>query len=113
MIITFLYTTVLINEVTVLIVCDLHLCMTSRTGCLPILIQLLHGDASEIISTSFCTSSDSDSTHTTSLSRADPESRSRASAALHNIVHSHPDDKRLHRLINTPTTTPPILTTHT
>lgn len=49
-------------------------------GCLPLLIQLLHG-------------SDKDSS-LLGNTRGSKAARARASAALHNIVHSHPDDKR-------------------
>jgi adenomatosis polyposis coli protein len=45
-------------------------CIAMRqSGCLPLLVQLLHGD--EV-----------------------PQTRQRAARALHNLVHSHPDDKR-------------------
>lgn len=50
------------------------------SGCLPLLIQLLHG-------------SDKDSA-LLGNTRGSKAARARASAALHNIVHSHPDDKR-------------------
>ena len=50
------------------------------TGCLPLLIQLLHG-------------SDKDS-GLLGNTRGSAAARARASAALHNIVHSNPDDKR-------------------
>lgn len=50
------------------------------TGCLPLLIQLLHG-------------SDKDS-GLLGNTRGSSAARARASAALHNIVHSNPDDKR-------------------
>ena len=50
------------------------------TGCLPLLIQLLHG-------------SDKDS-GLLGNTRGSKCARARAAAALHNIVHSHPDDKR-------------------
>jgi adenomatosis polyposis coli protein len=49
-------------------------------GCMPLLIQLLHG-------------SDKDSA-LLGNTRGSKEARARAAAALHNIVHSHPDDKR-------------------
>ena len=49
-------------------------------GCLPLLIQLLHG-------------SDKDS-GLLGNTRGSAAARARASAALHNIVHSNPDDKR-------------------
>lgn len=45
-------------------------CIAMRqSGCLPLLVQLLHGDEA-------------------------PSTRGRAARALHNLVHSHPDDKR-------------------
>ena len=47
---------------------------------MPLLIQLLHG-------------SDKDSA-LLGNTRGSKSARARASAALHNIVHSHPDDKR-------------------
>ena len=50
------------------------------TGYLPLLIQLLHG-------------SDRDS-GLLGNTRSSKAARARAAAALHNIVHSHPDDKR-------------------
>lgn len=49
-------------------------------GCLPLLIQLLHG-------------SDKDS-GLLGNTRGSTDARARASRALHNIVHSNPDDKR-------------------
>ena len=52
----------------------------SDTGCMPLLIQLLHG-------------SDKDSGLLGNM-RGSKAARARAAAALHNIVHSHPDDKR-------------------
>ncbi|CAI9721723.1 adenomatous polyposis coli protein-like isoform X2 [Octopus vulgaris] len=56
-------------------------CIAMRqSGCLPLLIQLLHG-------------SDKDSS-LLGNTRGSKAARARASAALHNIVHSHPDDKR-------------------
>ncbi|XP_071115935.1 adenomatous polyposis coli protein-like isoform X2 [Haliotis cracherodii] len=56
-------------------------CIAMRqSGCLPLLIQLLHG-------------SDKDS-GLLGNTRGSKAARARASAALHNIVHSHPDDKR-------------------
>ncbi|XP_072137485.1 LOW QUALITY PROTEIN: adenomatous polyposis coli protein-like [Mobula birostris] len=51
-----------------------------QSGCLPLLIQLLHGN-------------DKDSV-LLGNSRGSKEARARASAALHNIIHSQPDDKR-------------------
>lgn len=50
------------------------------SGCLPLLIQLLHG-------------SDKDS-GLLGNTRGSSAARARAAAALHNIVHSNPDDKR-------------------
>ena len=50
------------------------------SGCLPLIVQLLHG-------------SDKDS-GLLGATRGGRAARARASAALHNIVHSHPDDKR-------------------
>ncbi|KAK3578393.1 hypothetical protein CHS0354_025487 [Potamilus streckersoni] len=56
-------------------------CIAMRqSGCLPLLIQLLHG-------------SDKDSS-LLGNTRGSKAARARAAAALHNIVHSHPDDKR-------------------
>ncbi|XP_052063943.1 adenomatous polyposis coli protein-like isoform X1 [Mytilus californianus] len=56
-------------------------CIAMRqSGCMPLLIQLLHG-------------SDKDSA-LLGNTRGSKEARARAAAALHNIVHSHPDDKR-------------------
>ncbi|KAK7095933.1 hypothetical protein V1264_005287 [Littorina saxatilis] len=56
-------------------------CIAMRqSGCLPLLIQLLHG-------------SDKDS-GLLGNTRGSAAARARASAALHNIVHSNPDDKR-------------------
>ncbi|XP_063880746.1 adenomatous polyposis coli protein-like isoform X3 [Scylla paramamosain] len=50
-------------------------CVAMRqSGCLPLLIQLLHGGDGDVAPTR--------------------ETRLRAAQALHNIVHSHPDDKR-------------------
>jgi len=43
------------------------------TGCLPLLVQLLHAPDS------------------------DADTRQRAAQVLHNMVHSHPDDKRSRR----------------
>lgn len=55
-------------------------CIAMRqSGCLPLLVQLLHG-------------SDKDSV--LGNTRGRKTARARAAAALHNIVHSHPDDKR-------------------
>ncbi|OWF52755.1 adenomatous polyposis coli homolog [Mizuhopecten yessoensis] len=56
-------------------------CIAMRqSGCMPLLIQLLHG-------------SDKDS-GLLGNTRGSKAARARAAAALHNIVHSHPDDKR-------------------
>lgn len=61
-------------------------CIAMRqSGCLPLLIQLLHGN-------------DKDSL-LLGNSRGSKEARARASAALHNIVHSQPEDKRGRREI--------------
>ncbi|XP_064153235.1 adenomatous polyposis coli protein-like isoform X2 [Anguilla rostrata] len=61
-------------------------CIAMRqSGCLPLLIQLLHGN-------------DKDSV-LLGNSRGSKDARARASAALHNIVHSQPDDKRGRREI--------------
>ena len=47
---------------------------------MPLLIQLLHGNESEA--------------SLLGNTRGSKAARERAAAALHNIVHSHPDDKR-------------------
>ncbi|KAL6096402.1 apc [Pungitius sinensis] len=61
-------------------------CIAMRqSGCLPLLIQLLHGN-------------DKDSL-LLGNSRGSKEARARASAALHNIVHSQPEDNRGQREI--------------
>lgn len=61
-------------------------CIAMRqSGCLPLLIQLLHGN-------------DKDSV-LLGNSRGSKEARARASAALHNIIHSQPEDKRGRREI--------------
>ena len=61
-------------------------CISMRqSGCLPLLIQLLHGN-------------DKDSV-LLGNSRGSKEARARASAALHNIIHSQPDDTRGRREI--------------
>ena len=54
--------------------------MFASIGCLPLLIQLLHGSDTE--------------NGLLGKTRGSKAARARASAALHNIVHSHPDDKR-------------------
>ncbi|XP_077993311.1 adenomatous polyposis coli protein-like [Glandiceps talaboti] len=55
-------------------------CIAMRqSGCLPLLIQLLHGpDKDSLLGDT----------------RGSKEARARAAAALHNIVHSHPEEKR-------------------
>ncbi|XP_002738523.2 adenomatous polyposis coli protein [Saccoglossus kowalevskii] len=59
---------------------SLDSCIAMRqSGCLPLLIQLLHGpDKDSLLGDT----------------RGSKEARVRAAAALHNIVHSHPDEKR-------------------
>lgn len=61
-------------------------CLAMRqSGCLPLLIQLLHGCDSEaggLLGGG------------TGAGRGSAAARARAAAALHNVVHSHPDDKR-------------------
>ncbi|XP_067127474.1 adenomatous polyposis coli protein-like isoform X4 [Centruroides vittatus] len=60
-------------------------CIAMRqSGCLPLLIQLLHGGERD-------TSIDEDPRLFRQVVR---DARRRASQALHNIVHAHPDDKR-------------------
>lgn len=55
-------------------------CIAMRqSGCLPLLIQILHGNPQDDDNVS---------------READREARRNASQALHNIVHAHPDDKR-------------------
>ncbi|XP_070536754.1 adenomatous polyposis coli protein-like isoform X3 [Ptychodera flava] len=55
-------------------------CIAMRqSGCLPLLIQLLHGPEKDSL---------------LGDTRGSKEARARAAAALHNIVHSHPDEKR-------------------
>ncbi|XP_071941966.1 adenomatous polyposis coli protein-like isoform X2 [Antedon mediterranea] len=49
-----------------------------QSGCLPLLINLLHGPEDSLMGDP----------------RASKEARSRAGAALHNVVHSHPDEKK-------------------
>ncbi|XP_074424752.1 adenomatous polyposis coli protein-like isoform X3 [Larus michahellis] len=62
-------------------------CIAMRqSGCLPLLIQLLHGN-------------DKDSV-LLGNSRGSKEACARASAALHNIIHSQPDDKRARQEIH-------------
>ncbi|XP_064596590.1 adenomatous polyposis coli protein-like isoform X2 [Liolophura sinensis] len=56
-------------------------CIAMRqSGCMPLLIQLLHGSDKE--------------SGLLGNTRGSKPARARAAAALHNIVHSHPDDKR-------------------
>ena len=55
-------------------------------GCLPLLIQLLHGtDREQVLS---------EQRSSANVKWAVREARRRASQALHNIVHAHPDDRR-------------------
>uniref|UniRef100_T1J0P6 Adenomatous polyposis coli protein n=1 Tax=Strigamia maritima TaxID=126957 RepID=T1J0P6_STRMM len=55
-------------------------CVAMRqSGCMPLLIQLLYGGDKESSGSDAC---------------SNREVRMRASKALHNIVHAHPDDKR-------------------
>lgn len=85
-------------------------CIAMRqSGCLPLLIQLLHGnDKDSLLLGSGCRGAP----HLPpgpfysrppfcclGNSRGSKEARARASAALHNIVHSQPDDKRGRREI--------------
>ncbi|XP_076324629.1 adenomatous polyposis coli protein-like isoform X1 [Tachypleus tridentatus] len=61
-------------------------CVAMRqTGCLPLLVQLLHGNEKD------ASSSEQD---TNIIRQTVRQTRKQASQALHNIVHSHPDDKR-------------------
>lgn len=96
-------------------------CIAMRqSGCLPLLIQLLHGNdkdslllgnhsfcsypswevyvlqlcVSSILYLSCCWCNMHHYSHLSGNSRGSKEARARASAALHNIVHSQPDDKR-------------------
>lgn len=55
-------------------------------GCLPLLIQLLHGTEREQVL--------SEQRSSANVKWAVREARRRASQALHNIVHAHPDDRR-------------------
>ena len=60
-------------------------CLAMRqSDCLPLLIQLLHG----------CDSDASGLLGGTGAGRGSAAARARAAAALRNVVHSHPDDKR-------------------
>lgn len=101
-------------------------CIAMRqSGCLPLLIQLLHGNDKDSLLLGGCAvlpSPPPDHPHTSlphlscrksirlsrchlsppalpGNSRGSKEARARASAALHNIVHSQPDDKRGRREI--------------
>ncbi|XP_076331220.1 uncharacterized protein LOC143236692 isoform X2 [Tachypleus tridentatus] len=61
-------------------------CIAMRqTGCLPLLVQLLHGNEND---------SSSSEEETNLINQTVQKTRKQASLALHNIVHSHPDDKR-------------------
>ncbi|XP_022246013.1 adenomatous polyposis coli homolog isoform X2 [Limulus polyphemus] len=61
-------------------------CIVMRqTGCLPLLVQLLHGSEKN-------TSSDEQDTNI--IRQRIHKTRKQATQVLHNIVHSHPDDKR-------------------
>lgn len=51
----------------------------TNLGCLPLLIQLLHGPERDFL---------------LGEPREGQEARARASTALHNIVHSHPDEAK-------------------
>ncbi|XP_015927077.1 adenomatous polyposis coli protein isoform X2 [Parasteatoda tepidariorum] len=63
-------------------------CIAMRqSGCLPLLIQLLHGSERDQVSVAEQRSSEN-------VKWAVREARRRASQALHNIVHAHPDDRR-------------------
>ncbi|KAG8195400.1 hypothetical protein JTE90_001412 [Oedothorax gibbosus] len=63
-------------------------CIAMRqSGCLPLLIQLLHGSEPNQPITEAQSSSEN-------VTWAVREARRRASQALHNIVHAHPDDRR-------------------
>ncbi|XP_055953472.1 adenomatous polyposis coli protein-like [Argiope bruennichi] len=62
-------------------------CIAMRqSGCLPLLIQLLHGSEGDQLLTEQRSSEN--------VKWAVREARRRASQALHNIVHAHPDDRR-------------------
>lgn len=60
------------------------------TGCLPLLIQLLHGATEKEASSPTEESAEEQR-------RVMRELRLRASQALHNVVHAHPDDKHSRR----------------
>lgn len=87
-------------------------CIAMRqSGCLPLLIQLLHGNDKDslLLGNAFSPAPVALPVSVTFLltivfcrpgnSRGSKEARARASAALHNIVHSQPDDKRGRREI--------------
>lgn len=93
-------------------------CIAMRqSGCLPLLIQLLHGNDKDSLLLGECAVPLSPNPQLLRLfpplasrcflpfnttqgnSRGSKEARARASAALHNIVHSQPDDKRGRREI--------------
>lgn len=92
-------------------------CIAMRqSGCLPLLIQLLHGNDKDslLLGPPFISSPYLTGTFISHIcpvatltpfclslgnSRGSKEARARASAALHNIVHSQPDDKRGRREI--------------
>ncbi|XP_054706506.1 uncharacterized protein LOC129216321 [Uloborus diversus] len=62
-------------------------CIAMRqSGCLPLLIQLLHGSEQD--------QALPEQKSTENVKWAVREARRRASQALHNIVHAHPDDRR-------------------
>lgn len=62
-------------------------CIAMRqSGCLPLLIQLLHGSERDQVLSEHRSSAN--------VKWAVREARRRASQALHNIVHAHPDDRR-------------------
>ncbi|XP_075548424.1 uncharacterized protein LOC142582503 isoform X4 [Dermacentor variabilis] len=65
-------------------------CLAMRqSGCLPLLIQLLHGSSQQ---------QEGDSQESqTEQRRVVRELRLRASQALHNVVHAHPDDRQSRR----------------
>lgn len=92
-------------------------CIAMRqSGCLPLLIQLLHGNDKDslllgnlicrtllfyftCLYLSHCPGNVLPVSRRPGNSRGSKEARARASAALHNIVHSQPDDKRGRREI--------------
>ncbi|XP_064470674.1 uncharacterized protein LOC135385335 isoform X2 [Ornithodoros turicata] len=65
-------------------------CIAMRqSGCLPLLIQLLHGGSKKRDTTV-----QAEEETCTEQRQVIRELRSRAGQALHNVVHAHPDDKR-------------------